>query len=481
MFVFAAWSVQQRERRLRLEAERETNAYAVALGLAIDAASRGSQPTDVQQVIDRISLEPTIYGVLVYDESGRLRYLSDPLQATEPAPPAVLQGVIATGEPAQLEREIEAERVYSVIRPIEDRAGEVLGAYEVAQSLANVEVEIARTRTRFFLNTLTLVAAVTVAILVLVRQLIARPLARFVAGARALGRGELGYRIGDGVNSSELRELATAFNRMAGQLEVARVHILDEAEERIGLERRLRETEKLAAIGNLAAGVAHEIAAPLHVIRGRAELLLRRESLPDPQRRNLSIIIEQIDRITFIVRNLLDFARRREPRVERFDLGSVVAGVTEFIEPEFARRDIDFTVDVPGPLHIMGDPQLLHQVLLNLLVNAMQALEPAGGGRVVVNAREEAADAGSTIVVSVDDDGPGIAQDVLPNIFDPFFTTKSGQGTGLGLAIARSIVLEHGGSIEAGNHPANDPRFAGRGASFRVVLPVSPAPEAVHA
>src|SRR5690606_6208222 len=149
--------------------------------------------------------------------------------------------------------------------------------------------------------------------MLLVRRLIARPLNILVEAAQALGRGELGYRTNEERAGAELEELAREFNRMADQIEHARAQVERQAEERIVLARRLRETEKLAVIGNLAAGLGHEIAAPLHVSRGRAEML-RRRAEDEATQRNLRISTEQIDRITLIVRNLLDFPRRREPR-----------------------------------------------------------------------------------------------------------------------------------------------------------------------
>jgi signal transduction histidine kinase len=239
----------------------------------------------------------------------------------------------------------------------------------------------------------------------------------------------------------------------------------------------------MAAVGNLAAGLAHEIAAPLHVIRGRAEQLLRQADLPQAQRRHLGIIIEQIDRITFIVRNLLDFARRREPLLAHVALKPVLASVAEFLEAEFARRDVAFTLEVEDGVRAVADVQLLHQVLLNLLMNALQALESTDdGARVAVRAQASDEDGVTRVVIDVHDTGTGIPDDVLMNIFDPFFTTRGhASGTGLGLAIARSIVEEHGGTIIAVNHAPDDAEFGGRGALFRVVLPAASATEPAHA
>jgi signal transduction histidine kinase len=477
---FAAWAVRQREDTLTEQSRRETNAYAVALGLAIESAYRDPTPKDIQEFIDRISRERTIYGVLVYGREAELTYVSDPLDARAKAATEAVRAVILSGEPTTIDRSIGGQAVYSVIRPIRDPLGKVVGAFEVAQPLSFLAAEIRQTRQRFLLNTLTLLVAVTILILVLVRQLVSRPLSGFVTAAQALGRGELEHRIEGPGGGVELAELAGEFNRMAARLEAARHELVHEADGRLDLERRLRETEKLAAIGNLAAGLAHEVAAPLHVIRGRAEMLLKRTTV-EPDRRNLHIIVQQIGRITVIVRNLLDYARRREPEFGPVDLGAVIGGVLEFLDWEMGRANVQVTWDGTRELEIMGDADLLNQVFINLLMNAVQALELAGENdrrrAITIRTRvEDGTDGDAGVIVEVEDNGPGIPAEVLPRIFEPFVTTKAnGGGTGLGLAVARSIIEEHHGRLVVSG-PA-DPT-AGSGAVFRIRLPS--ARTAVH-
>lgn len=481
MVAFAAWAVRQWESTLTEQTERETHAHALALGLAVEAALREPTPKGVQETIDRISRERSIYGVLIYDGDGAIQYASDPLTGTVPAIADSVRSAVNLGQVVALRRELDDEGVYSVIRPIRDALGRVTGALEVAQPLTFLEEEIAQTRQRFVLNTLTLLVALTILILGLTRQMVSRPLGRFVAAAQALGRGELTHRIGDVAAGRELAELADEMNRMAGRLETAQADLVREAEERVGLERRLRETEKLAALGNLSAGLAHEIAAPLHVIRGRAEQLIRRTDGDGPAERYLRIIVEQIGRITVIVRNLLDFTRRREPRLESIDVGAVIAGVLEFMDWELGRAGIE--VDWQGPREVpaVGDRDLLHQVFINVFMNAIQALTTPRPGTARITVRtgpftesDEAPDTSEMAVVEISDNGPGIPDDVLPTVFEAFVTTKSTGGTGLGLAVARSIVEEHGGSIRAANGEAG-------GAVFRIEIPRARTPAASNA
>jgi C4-dicarboxylate-specific signal transduction histidine kinase len=473
MSAFTIWAVRQREATLIAEARREAHAYAVALGLAMESAFRQPFRRDVQEIIDRLSRESTVYGVIVYDADGSVLFLSDPLRPEDAARRQDLEAVLRAGQESSLERDIKNEAVYAVIRPIRDPLGEVLGAYEVAQPLSFLRAEISRTRLSFVLITLILLLAVTIMILWLVRSMIARPLAGLVAGAQALARGDLSHRVGGTAASDELSELAREFDRMARSLEGAQTQLVRQTEERILLERRLRESEKLAAVGNISAGLAHEVGAPLHVIRGRAEMMLRRTDLPAPDRRNLRIIVEQIERITRIVQSLLDFTRRPETRVGPVDARAIVAGVAEFLDGEFERMGAALQWEGPEMAWVRADPQLLHQVFINLFVNALQALERAEPPRVVL-VRAHQAERDNQVIIEVEDNGPGIPDDRLENVFHPFYTTKpSGEGTGLGLAVVKSIISEHGGSITAA-------RGAHGGALFRITLPAA-VPEPAHA
>jgi two-component system, NtrC family, sensor kinase len=471
MSVYAAWALVEREETLAPEARRETEAYATALALAFDYALRDVSHQSVQEIINQVSRAPTVYGILVYDSAGHLTLASDPLRTGGTLPPSELRSVLASGGTAGFEREIEDQRVYSVLRAIRGPRGAVIGALEVAQPLSSIEAEKGKVRSRFLLNTVTLLAALTLVTLWLVRRVVGRPMERLVAAANALGSGNLSHRIEADPGGGELAQLAHEFNAMAGSLEAAQASVVRQGMESLALERRLREAEKLATIGNLAAGLAHEIAAPLNVISGRAELLLKREADPTALNRSLRIIVRQINRITTIVRNLLDFARRREPRLQRIDLGAVVEGVAEFLESELERGEVELVCNARGSVWVDGDPDLLHQVLVNLWLNAFQAMEDASGPRrltVRMDVTESAA------ITDIEDTGPGFTPEVRQRMFEPFYTTKA-RGTGLGLVVARSIIEEHGGSLEAAT------ASSGAGARFRITLPLAHTPIAAHA
>jgi signal transduction histidine kinase len=461
MSVYAAWALVEREDTLAPEVRQETQAYATALAVAFEYALKDVSLENVQEIINQVSRAPTVYGILVYESAGTRTLASASLHAPGTAPPPILREVLSQGGNATFEREIDDQVVYSVLRAVRDARGNVVGALEVAQPLAFIEAEKAQVRRRFLLNTLTLLAALTLLTLWLVRRVVTRPMQRLVAAVNAIGSGKLSHRVEEDSGGGELAQLAREFNSMAGSLELARAEVVREAEERLALERRLREAEKLAAIGNLAAGLAHQVAAPLNVISGRAELLLRRPEDEPGRARSLRIIIQQISRITTIVRNLLDFARRREPRVQPVDLGAVVDGVVEFLESELERGGVELERSGAASAYVQGDPDLLHQVLVNLVLNALQAMEESEGPHRLAIRLETTE---SAVAVEVEDTGPGLSPDVRERMFQPFYTTKE-RGTGLGLVVARYIVEEHAGSLVA------EEPLTGSGARFRITLP----------
>ena len=457
MVLVGVWLLRTRELQLMSESVRETNAYATALAIALEQAeARGDE---LDRVIQRVNAEPRIYGLLLYDEQGRVLAAAQPFDPRNGLPAAYVRSLMGARAPVLRQRSIAGERFLSVVRPLRDDAGTVGGALEVLQPLASVATELARTRSRHIWSAVVIMTVVTLMTLWMVGRIIARPLEEFVAATRAVGRGELHTRIPATRSGAELEQLREEFHHMADRLDSARASERRQTEQRLALERQLRHTEKLAAVGNLAASLAHEIAAPLNVVAGRAELLMRSTQPPAQQQRNLEIITQQISRITLIVRNLLDYARSKELQPRTMRLDSVVAGVLEFLEPELQRAQVTVHAELPH-LQMKGDPDRLHQVLLNLVLNSIQALDAVEAERTLTLSGRHA---DGRVVLEIADNGPGMSAEVAAQAFEPFFTTRPQRGgTGLGLAVARNIVEEHGGTISA---------HAGPGGRFVITLP----------
>jgi PAS domain S-box-containing protein len=242
------------------------------------------------------------------------------------------------------------------------------------------------------------------------------------------------------------------------------------------LEEQLIQAEKLAAMGQMLAGVAHELNNPLTAILGVTELLREREGADDSTKRQLELAHRQARRAARIVQNLLEFSRPASPLKKPLDVNGLVERTLQLHEHSLRRNliEVDFRAQ-PGLPGVIGDANQLIQVLLNLVTNAEQAIrEVRDTGRIQIRlGRKE-----SQLTVTVQDDGVGIRPEALPRIFDPFYTTKRpGGGTGLGLSICMSIVREHGGNIEAESLP-------GGGSAFTIYLPCMPGgkrPEALRA
>ncbi len=236
--------------------------------------------------------------------------------------------------------------------------------------------------------------------------------------------------------------------------------------ERKKVGQQLRRAEKLSALGQLVAGVAHELNNPLAVVMGSAQLLATRDSLDDKTRKDIARIQRESERATNIVRDLLAFARPSEPQKVGVDINRLVAGLIESREAELLAADIRVEKRLAAsPLKTMADISQVEQVLINLITNAIHALADRPWPRRLTVTTENAI---NFIRISVADNGPGIAQQIVGKIFDPFFTTKpSGKGTGLGLTISSTIVKEHRGKIWVETEP-------GCGAKFFVELPILP-------
>ncbi len=239
----------------------------------------------------------------------------------------------------------------------------------------------------------------------------------------------------------------------------------DVTEQRI-LEAQIIQNDKMASIGQLVSGVAHELNNPLTSIAGLAELLLERPPHPELPREHLRVIFDQAERAGRIVRNLLTFARKGVPEKTAVDLHDVIVRTSLLIMYELHLHGIELESDLsPEPTIVLGDRYELQQVLLNLVTNAVQAvsgLPPEKPRQITLSTSRTEGQA----ILRVCDSGPGVPQHLVPYLFTPFFTTKApGEGTGLGLSLSYGLVKAHGGVLEYEASP-------GGGAEFRVTLPL---------
>jgi len=296
--------------------------------------------------------------------------------------------------------------------------------------------------------------------LVALAYLIQRPMVELQEKIELVSEGDLDVAVSFARRNDEIGDLGRNFNHMMEQLRESREEI-----ERLH-HTQISRAEHLATLGEMAAGLAHEIRNPLAGIAGVIEIIGRDLPSTSPARavvKDVRLEIAQIDRI---LTDLLETARPHPPHVSRGDLNTTVEHTVMLVRQQVLSRPIKIELErAPDLPEVEHDSDQIHQVLLNLLLNAVQAIEGAGMVRVQVGSRDGCAS------VLVSDSGRGISPQNLPNIFRPFFTTK-GNGTGLGLSLARRIVEEHHGRIEVTS-------VVGKGSQFEVLLPFSMAADQV--
>ncbi len=302
---------------------------------------------------------------------------------------------------------------------------------------------------------ITLLGVVLVGVLaVIVAQRISRPLRMMTLAAKHIAEGDYSPRV-EVTSRDEIGYLAESFNRMVQELAKANQDLRDWAstlEIKIGerteqvkaMQRHLMQSEKLAAIGMLAAGVAHEINNPLTGILTNSSLLVQDIPPDDPRREDLQTIVDETLRCRKIVKGLLDFARQTKPQKQLFQLNSAAEDVLSLIRNQAAFRNIRLAAELdPGLPLVTADRDQIRQVILNAVLNAAEAMP--GGGSIVVGSRQ--VPGSGELEIKIADDGPGVPEEIRSKLFEPFFTTKR-TGTGLGLAIAYGIMEQHGGTIE---------------------------------
>ena len=283
---------------------------------------------------------------------------------------------------------------------------------------------------------------------------IVRPIMRLVQGTHALAQGHLDKRV-DERAPAEIGDLAAAFNQMAISLQQSRTDLNS-------AEAQLVQSAKLASLGTLSAGVAHELNQPVAIVRGLSQQLQREPNLPPETLEDLALIEGQTSRMMKIIKHLRTFCRTGGSEQVSVDVNQVIQDCFILIDAQLKSHDISVELALCQELLVVtGDANELEQVFINLLTNARDALESSPDARLTIQSHVEQ----KQCVIEFRDNGPGIPTEAAAHIFDPFFTTKEvGKGTGLGLSISHSIIEKHHGSITAKNDG---------GAVFLITLPLA--------
>lgn len=419
---------------------------------------RGSFPEPqtiiLRDVHDFLGINRDLVLFSLHSPNGKILYQSPPFTdfidlPPIPAPSAALLSRLQQSRPtAETFLLADGIRILELVVPAFGPTGEQVLAARYLVSFASVDARIAEVRVHFF-RIAVVAAFASLLLAALVARRITGPLSRLTEGARAIARGDLRQEF-HVPGSDEINTLAKAFNDMAQSLERKREELteknlaLHQANEELQqMQEHLIRNERLAAIGQLAAGVSHEIDNPVGIILGYAELLLDDLPMGDARRDDVLAIIDECQRCKRITGGLLGFARSASVCREEFSLNALVRETLESLQPQKLFRYIGIAFQPAAEaVPIIGDADQLRQVFINLLLNAAQAMN--GHGQLTVAIERQAA----TALVRVIDSGPGIAQELREKIFVPFYSTKApGQGTGLGLPICRKLVEDHGGAI----------------------------------
>jgi two-component system NtrC family sensor kinase len=461
---------------------------------------------DVQYVVQLVAGSPGVEAVNIYNKHGIVAFSHDPAKVGQQVDLQAEACVVCHDKTAPLKavntekrtriyRNSAGRRVFGVIEPIENeprcaRSGchapvteqSILGIMDVQMSLEPLDLALADAQRRSLWLTIAVMLMVSAGTIAFVYRIVRRPVMKLVEGTQRIAQGDLDTRI-DVTSKDELGLLASAFNGMTQDLHKAREeanHWSQQLEQKVvektaelgRIQRQVLLMEKMASLGKLAATVAHELNNPLGGILNYAKLVervLRDETLDEAGKREvqhyLTAIQQESRRSGDIVRNLLLFARPSQASFAPVHLSQIIERSLLLVQHRMAMASITCTYQPAGGDDMLTcDPDQIQQVLVALLVNAIEAMEDGGDLRVTVTP------ASDTIALMIADTGIGIPEDAIGHIFEPFFSTKDKEsGVGLGLAVVYGIVTGHRGTIDV----ASDP---GKGTTFTVRLPRSPHP-----
>jgi signal transduction histidine kinase len=458
----AAIRVQREVRFLQQDTSLDTKMLGRALAYSAENAWRAGGEAEVARLIARAT--------------GREHHVSirwvwldaPPGHEQAPTVAAELLEPVTRGHSA-ITRASKRDPAFYTYLPL-NLPGDRIAAIEVKDPFVHAQSYLRQSIVNISLVTLLLVALCALLAWGLGTVLIGRRVRLLVEQARRVGRGELEQRLVI-ASRDEIGELAREMNKMCEGLQDAHERAEVATRARIAAMEQLRHADRLATVGTLASGIAHELGTPLNVIEGYAQLLREDPAVSEQVGDSVHVISRQCKRMTQIIRQLLDFARRGEISGVAADLRQVASETLRMIEPLARKREVKAILEQSDQAALARiEYGAMQQVLANLVINGLHAM-PKGGTLTLRVSQERAAPPGTGepeadyLCVSVEDTGIGMDEGVRARIFEPFFTTKDvGEGTGLGLSVAYGIVRDHGGWIDVASEP-------GQGSRFSIYLP----------
>ena len=453
----AWWSLRAFEGQVEAQMRRDLEMVASAIERPLSHAMLREREGGIAEALRAAFEMSEVYGAYLYDADGRP--LSEGDEFPEPMDREQVTHHAAEGRSHGAFGEAGGRDVYSHFVPLTDAGGQITGLLQLTRRRSEFSRTVRGLRVRGSLLFLGLFTGLSLTVLGGHHRAFGRHIQALCDSMQNVAAGEHHHRHSPS-GSREFQLLGTQFNQMLDTLEQARREISTRRESERALEERLVHAEKLAAIGSLAAGVAHELGTPLCTIDARMQRELRRPELTERETACFQAVRAETARMEHIIHQLLDFSRRNPSQFRDVRARDLVQNSLNTLRSELADSGTEIHVEEDRPeIKVHADPVRIEQALNNLLRNALQA---GPGGRLDIRIEDK----GPEAALHVRDQGPGIPPDLASKIFEPFFTTKAvGEGTGLGLAVVHGIASDHGGSIEFSQEPASP------GCTFTLRLP----------
>jgi signal transduction histidine kinase len=466
--IYGTYQLRTESRNLRDDVEKETRLLAHSLLVSVENALRDQQTDDVRELLQQIEHFKPSVDVRIYIQNHTIiRSGAESLVWPEEVEQALSQAAL-DGEMKQFYFPADDPDFLVMSLPFNKASTAMPGNLAVVRSLQKMKEDLSKTRTYILWSFFSLISFISLLCFFLGHVYISRPLQELRQSMLAFRNSREPPEPLPVTGNDELSSVRQEFNRMTAQLFSAYRRLDAETQQRRQLQRALQNADKMITIGQLSAGLAHEIGSPLQIINGRARVLAGGgEDLQEVQR-IANILVDQTDRITRIVQRLLEFAPRPSSEPVLCDVIRAVAEVIDMLGFEARRQGVTMTFTHPETLPLLLiNKDGIQQIVLNLLSNALAAIIDTGSITVdlshdfIVYADNKI----PALRLTASDTGTGIAPEHLPYLFEPYFTTRSKQGgTGLGLAVVKTLVTEMGGSVVA------ETEF-GKGSQFIVHLP----------
>lgn len=467
--IYGTYQLRTEAQDLRDDVEQETRLLTYSLLISVGNALRDRQTEDVQELLQQIErLKPSIDVRIYIQNRTVIRSGAESLAWPEEVE-QTLQQTALDGEMKQYYFPDDEPDFLILSLPFNKTSTSLQGNLAVVRSLQKMKEDLSKTKTYILWSFFSFVLFTSLLCFFLGHVYISRPLQKLRQAMQAFRNSTEPPEPLPVKGKDELSSVTQEFNRMTAELFSAYRRLDAEMQQGRQLQRALQEADKLITIGQLSAGLAHEIGSPLQIVNGRARALANCAEHPDDVRRLAEILVVQTDRITRIVQRLLEFARRSPPERVHCDVAVAIAEVLDMLRYEVRRRDIELSFTHPEQLPFMlTNRDGVQQIVLNLVGNALASIPDAG--TITVDLREapltRAIETVPALRLSVTDSGKGIAPEHVSQLFEPFFTTRGGQGgTGLGLAVVKAIITELRGTVVVESQPD-------KGSCFIVHLPL---------